>query len=1517
MNQSPSNFDQTEQGDGLEIAIVGMAGRFPGAPDLATFWRNLCAGVESVSRLTPEELAESGVERRTAERKNYVAARALLEGIDLFDAPFFSMTPKEAEMTDPQQRLLLECAWEALEHAGYDPSRYQGSIGVYAGSSSSGYLYHLFPRRVLLQSPAEMSAMLGVEKDSLATRLSYKLNLRGPSLAVQTACSTSLVAVHLACQGLLSGECEMALAGGVSVTVPQKVGYLYQEGGIVSPDGHCRTFDAKAEGTVGGSGVGLVLLKRLQDALDEGDHILAVIKGSAVNNDGAAKVGYTAPSIEGQAKVIKAAHVAAGVPADTITYIEAHGTGTPLGDPIEVAALTEAFRASTAGTGFCALASVKTNIGHLDAAAGIAGLIKTVLALFHRRIPPSLHYAAPNPAIQFAATPFYVNTEVRSWSAGSSPRRAGVSSFGLGGTNAHVVLEEAPAVTDRRSPDDERWSLLVLSARSATALDRASERLAGDLATRGDVNLDDVSFTLQTGRKVFAHRRWAVAKTIEEARQALTQPFLLSGSAGPAGEARQVAFMFSGQGSQYPQMGRSLYDQEPTFRRHVDHCASLLSRHIGRDIREVLFPGSSGDAELIHRTALTQPALFVLEYALAQTWTSWGLSPAAMIGHSIGEYVAACLSGVFALDDALAIVAMRGRLMQALPAGAMAAVPLTEAEVIPLLSEGLDLAAVNAPAQCVVSGPCERLDAFESRLAARGIKLRRLSTSHAFHSSMMEPMLARFESFLAGMALQEPRIPWVSNLTGTWIRREDATDSAYWSRHLRGTVRFSEGLRTLLGDQPPVLLEVGPGRTLQTLARRCAGSTTLSSFASLSGGEQDEMAGILMTLGSLWGAGLTVDWKGLHRTRPPRRIPLPSYPFERQRYWLDPFQDKPDAVAGEGRRADLSQWFYEPSWKRSALVPTSARRSHEHWLLFVGDRQTGSFLGSQLESRVASVTAVLPGGGFERLADGSYRVRPHSREDHASLLEDLTGRGLVPHCLLHAWGLESTGTDTSADGRLCAAQERGFLHLVTLVQTFGARRDHLRSILVLTRGLYDVTGDELLRPEWITMLGACVVLPQEYPGLSCRLLDLDQSALQQQFVHGWGERLVAEAGPSGADPVVAYRGRHRWVRTFEPLRLDGKGSDLLPFRQGGVCVITGGLGGVGLRMAEYFIRTLRARIVLVGRSKPTAEQREFVAALERLGSEVLVCQADVADRTQMQSVIDAANERFGGIHAVVHSAGVAGGGLLALKTTDSVWEEFRAKVQGAAVIDALFRDQRLELLLLCSSLTALTGGVGQSAYCAANAYLDALAHAGRRDGRRVISVNFDRWRQIGMARQTEALLRSLGAAESDLDGMNAVEGQEVVRRILEGPDLAQVVQSIRDLPAVMASAPQLVRPGGANRLQDDMPDGGVNPASSGLVKTGGLEEQLASLWGQVLGLEQVGFEADFFHLGGESLSALQILNRIQELHHVEVSLREFLSAPTIHGLAGQIRSAQAAGRGKEPGIVPVPREARRLRSVSA
>ncbi|HVR98950.1 MAG TPA: amino acid adenylation domain-containing protein, partial [Thermoanaerobaculia bacterium] len=806
-----------------DVAVIGMSGRFPGAADVEALWSNLLQGVEAIRFLSDEELARAGVAPDVAASPSYVRALAACAGIDLFDAGFFGFTPREAEATDPQHRLFLEHAWEALESAGYDPAAYRGRIGVYGGAGLSGYQWNLYSNRDVVQSLGALQAKVAIDKDFLATRVSYKLGLTGPSFTVQTACSTSLVAVHLACRALLDGECDMALAGGVSLNTNGGVGYSYEEGGILSPDGHCRTFDAAARGTVPGEGVGVVLLKRLADALADGDAVDAVIKGSAINNDGSQKVGYTAPGVDGQAEVLRAALAASGVDPRTVTYVEAHGTATPLGDPIEVAALTQAFGDVERGEGRsqrCALGSIKTNIGHLDCAAGVAGLIKTVLALRHGVIPPSLHFERPNPQIDFAAGPFYVNTAATPWEVKDGPRRAGVSSFGIGGTNAHAVLEEAPAVEALASSPDA-WHLLVLSARGDEALERATVDLAAHLERHPDLDPADVAYTLQVGRRAFDHRRAVLCRGLDDARAALAARDprrVLTGrrSGGP------VAFLFPGQGAQKTGMGRDLYRAWPSFRAEVDRAAEVLCPHLGLDLRDLLFPPPErrDEAEaLLVETRYTQPALFVVEHALARLWMSWGLKPWAFLGHSAGEYVAACLAGVFSLEDALELVALRGQLIQALPPGAMLSVPVSAAEALPFLTPELSLAAVNAIDRSVVSGPAPAIEDLRRRLSERGFEGRPLATSHAFHSPMMDPAIDVLARTVARIHPQPPRIPYLSNVTGTWIRPEEATDPAYWGRHLRETVRFADGLRELL-PRTGVLLEVGPGETLARLARR-------------------------------------------------------------------------------------------------------------------------------------------------------------------------------------------------------------------------------------------------------------------------------------------------------------------------------------------------------------------------------------------------------------------------------------------------------------------------------------------------------------------------------------------------------------------------------------------------------------------------------------------------------------------------------------------------------------------------
>jgi len=892
------------------IAIVGMSGRWPGAKDTAEFWRNLANGVETISRFTPEELEYSvATEATRAQGQKFVRARGVLENADLFDAAFFGIYPREAEIIDPQHRLFLECAWEALESAGYDPEAYPGMVGVYAGLSLNTYLlYNLVHHRSFAANLAgnyqvgEYQTMLGNDKDFLPTRVSYKLNLRGPSMAIQTACSTSLVTVCQACTALLNYQCDMALAGGVSISFPQKRDYISQDETLASADGTCRTFDADACGTVFGHGVAVVLLKRAADALADGDNILAVIKGTALNNDGSVKIGYAAPSVKAQAEVIAMAQAAAGVDPETISYIEAHGTATPLGDPIEVAALTKAFReAGAVRNGYCALGTGKTNIGHLDVAAGATGLIKTVLQLQHEKIPPLLYFKKPNPKIDFANSPFFPVTKLIDWPRGSAPRRAGVSAFGVGGTNAHVVLEEAPAPLPTSPARPQQ--LLILSARTETALQAMSANLAAHLEARPEVDLADVAHTLQTGRRAFAHRRALVAGNVTEAITKLKSSDLKAVTSGQAGAAEpSVVFMFPGQGSQYVDMGRQLYDTEPVYRAEVDQCAAILQRHLGRNIRQVLYPTADSRAEAqrqINETWITQPAIFVVEYALARLWISWGIKPSILIGHSIGEYVAAVLADTFSLEDALGLLSVRARLMQGLPAGSMLAVRSGVDALQPLLPPDVAVAALNSPVLVTLSGPTPTLETLRGTLEARGIQSRLLPTSHAFHSPMMEPMLPEFTAAAEKTTRNAPKIRWVSTCTGQWMTPTDLADPAYWARQIRQTVRFGDALGQILSEENNhLLLEVGPGQALGQLARQNPTKSAHQVIVDSLGRWNEtgaDLSAMLTSLGSVWTAGARPDWTQFHQNERRRRVALPTYPFERKSFWVEPA--KPDTSA--------------------------------------------------------------------------------------------------------------------------------------------------------------------------------------------------------------------------------------------------------------------------------------------------------------------------------------------------------------------------------------------------------------------------------------------------------------------------------------------------------------------------------------------------------------------------------------------------------------------------------------------
>lgn len=1524
---------------GLEVAVVGMAGRFPGAPDLAAFWRNLAGGVESISFFSPDELAVAGQDRKLIEDPRFVPAQAVLEGADLFDAAFFGYGPREAEIMDPQQRLFLECAWDAVEDAGYAPGAFAGLIGVYGSTSASSYLFQILSRPDLVEMLGVQQIALGNDKDFLCSRVSYKLGLEGPSVVVQSACSSSLVATHLACQALLNGECDMALAGGVSVSFPQCAGYLYQEGGIASRDGHCRTFDARATGSVSGQGVGLVALKRLVDARRDGDSIRAVILGSAINNDGGLRPGFTAPKVEGQSQVVRAAHRMAGIAPSSLALIEAHGTATALGDPIEVAALAEAFRAETDERGFCAVGSVKTNIGHLDAAAGIAGLIKTVLALEAGEIPPSLGFEAPNPEVDFESSPFYVPRLTVPWPDRGGPRRAAVSSFGLGGTNAHAVLEQAPTSAPRDG--SAAAVLLPLSARSEDALDRAALRLADHLRHRTDLALADVAYTLQVGRRRFERRRVLVCGDRDEAIAALSGTGGRRLDAAGRGAPPSLAFLFAGLGDHYPGMAAGLYRSAPPFRREIDRASEVLLPILGVDLREILFPPTEPDSNApagggagpdlrswlapsrhrtaedrpLDRTALAQPAMFALEYALAQLWQVRGARPGALLGYSLGEYVAACLAGVFSFEDGLHLVARRAQLIETLPPGAMLAVPLAEEQLAPWLGGDLWLCAINGETLCVVGGSVERVTKLEVGLGEAAIPSRRIQTRHAFHSPMMAPIADPLAAVLRSVDLRPARLPLVSNVTGDWLDPERAAEPAYWIEQLLRPVRFADGLATLLAGPDRLLLEIGPGQTLGSLAlqhpsrREGQPVAVLPTLRHELDRQSDEELD-LRTLGQLWLADLDVDWTAHNAARGDhRRVPLPTYPFERRRFWIE--RGAQQAASG-ARLADDAGWFWAPSWRLAPPRSEPSAAAHGAWLLLLDPLGLGERLAGRLAEMGVAVATARPGDRFAQVGARDFVVA-RGEDRFEPLFEALGG---VPERIVHLWSLTSDGDPPGLE----EIEDAAFFSLLALSRALARRSATRVEISVVTDGLYAVERGDRIKPEKSLLLGPVRVMPQEM-GIACRAIDVDPNTPLPELL----DELLDELATPPAASSVARRGGRRWLPDVVALRLEATaGPKCALLRERGVYLITGGLGGIGLGLARHLATGVGARLALLGRTElpsrgewanlreaggPLGHRLREVEALEAGGAEVLLLAADVADPIALRAALDRVDRRFGRLDGVFHAAGMPGAGLIALKTSEMARRVLAPKVAGTLALKAALEERPVDFLVLFSSLSALAGGIGQVDYCAANAFLGACAESSAAAGSnalKIFAVDWCEWRWdswSGDLMPLPAEVRAELAGRRQSFGLSFDEGFGALARILDR-GLPRIAVSTRDLPAMLAESHSLSAV--VEGLEQALP-----PASAVHSRPllgvpfepprDDLERRLARLWCELLGLAEVGVRDRFVELGGHSLLGLRLISRMRDELGIELPLRVLFDAPTIAELAVAIRevAAPAAPSGLE------------------
>lgn len=1352
-----------------DIAIVGMAAHLPGAGNIDEYWQNLRDGVESIRSLSQEELLEAGEDPGKIRHRNYVPSAATLDGFENFDAEFFGFSPKEAAIMDPQHRQLLEVSWEALENAGHIPENIDGPVGVYAGCGMGSYFYFNLCSNPDLVEDVGMFLLrhTGNDKDFLSTRISHMFNLTGPSIGIQTACSTSLVAMHYACQALQSGECDMALAGGVTIELPHGRGYIYEDGGILSPDGHCRAFDAGSKGTVFGSGAGMVVLRRLADAIADGDHIWGVIKGTAVNNDGSNKAGYLAPSVDGQAAAIAEAHAMAETPADTIDYVECHGTGTYLGDPIEIAALTEAFSETTDELGFCKVGSVKTNIGHLDTAAGVASVIKTSLSLHHKKIPASLGYETPNPTIDFENSPFQVNASLCDWVSHKGPRRAGVNALGVGGTNCHAVLQEAP-VPAPFEESDWPFYILPISGRSKAALDDNSAALADHLRSHPEQPLADVAWTLKQGRRAFEKRRVVVAENHEEAAKLLEEGDIRRVfDHTPIGDDPEVVFMFPGGGAQYVGMARDLYQTEPVFQEWMDRGIDVLHSKIDYDIR-ALWLAEGGDVadaeEKLKRPSVQLPLIMIVEYALAQLWMSWGVKPAVLVGHSMGENTAACLAGVISFEDCIGLVLLRGQLFDTVPKGGMLSVSLGLDELQPMLGNDLDIAGLNAPQLTSVSGPQVGLDELEIKLQKQEVSYQRIAIDIAAHSRMLEPILDKFRDYLRSITLNAPSMVFLSNRTGKLITDQQATDPDYWVQHLRNTVNYSDCITTLSKQPQRIYLEMGPGKALGSLTQMHGAVPAQQVMSVLRHPEEviEDDRYFLGIIGRLWALGYDADWQQVWGDAKRKRVPLPTYAFQRSRFFVEP--GKPVETASNtylGRNENLSEWgskiHWQPRLADYEFDPETelGMAEEQSWLIFMDQAGLGVKIAARLRDAGHPVIEVSNGDGFAKIADDNYKVSAEQgREGYDLLLQDLVATGHVPTRILHLWLYTEQEFFRHGSSFFHRNLEQGFYSMLFLAQAIADENLptplHITSI---TSGATQLRDEPLPYPEKSIILGPVRVIPRELPGVSCSVLDVEVPTAGKSHdakLDKLALRILEDLIATPQNTVAALRGEKRFEQELRPVDL--LNNDETPvIKDQGVYMITGGFGGIGQTIAAKLIRDHSAKIILMSRgglpdrdvwddylknhskADKTSQRIHDLRKLEGLGGEVMVSAADVSNVAQMQELRRDVEDRFGKINGVIHAAGVVDDAPLLSKSTASIEDVFTPKLHGTEVLEMVFADGDLDWLVLFSSTSTVIAPAGQVDYVAANEFLNAYAKSRSGDKTRVIAINWGIWNEVGMA----------------------------------------------------------------------------------------------------------------------------------------------------------------------------------------
>jgi len=1529
-----------------DIAVVGLAGRFPGAPNIDAFWNNLVNGVESVREFSEEELIAAGVSAADYLSENYVARGTVLEDAYDFEPEFFGVTRSDAQIVSPQIRMFMKTAWETLEVAGYPIEPADHRIGVFAGCGNPNYL--AAERHV--PEAQRLQRLIGNGADFLATRTAYALGLTGPAIGIQTACSTSLVAVAHAVNAIRSGQCEMAIAGGSSCSWPMGEGYQHGAGLIYSADGHCRTFDHRASGTIFSQASGAVLLRPLQDAINAGDTIHAVIKGVGVNNDGARKGGYAAPSIQGQCDVIQAALDDAQISAEQIGLMEAHGTATKIGDPIEVSGLKQAWQRDTQEKQFCAIGSVKANVGHADAAAGIVGLLKVILSLKHKMIPPLVNYETPNPEIVFPDTPFYVNTEAIEWKSDQSTRFAAISSFGMGGTNAHLVVAEgqcssvagacdiAPQVTESKDGVDavaETTSALQLIPFSA----RTSESLQ-DLLKRWNqpnssvnANFRDIAFTLQSGRKHFARRAFAIANDNQQLNTAIAatvadDPALAESSGSQRlflGNSkaikRKIVFLFTGQGAQYANMARDLYEREPVFRKALDECDAEL-KIVGDGLLNWLF--ATAPACDINQTQYAQVALFSVSYAQAKLWQSWGVSPDAMIGHSIGEYAAATIAGVISLKDALAIVAKRGQLMQSMPPGSMLAVMHHDRDIQTLLqqSDSLDLAVVNSRSVAVVAGPDKAIDRFATMLDSQDVKSKKLHTSHAFHSSMMEPMLDPFVQAFSGVQLSEAKIPYLSNVSGTWITKTQATDPNYYAQQIRSTVKFAENLETLMASEDDYLfIELGPGTTLTQISKTQFSGGSHAAVATLPGPKQADVDSRRFTweaLGRCWTEGLEVDWNRLRpeTTTRPRRVVLPTYCFNEQTY-----RAEKEHIGSRPDEAVSGPWYNVPGWKQDHLAdhlanpqqnadrsqPNRATQQANRWLVLTSSGLTADAIKGILSGTVENleVISVVIADGYKKRSDNEYSVRPDQFEDYQQLMQDIQAdKTLVG--VIHGWTLSDSSAANSDSGSsdFWNQQQKSTLSLAWLSKAIGeVVVDHAVSLNILTQGVADIDPAAKPQPANHCFLGAAAVIQKEYRTIHTKVVDMGgdvSSALTQTMLN---KLLVSQVH----EPLLALDRGNWWKQNYDRVSLAADTTALI--QNGSTIVCTGGLGGLArnmtLQLASQFENL---KVVLLARNvlppedqwdqilaepvetQSVSELQQRIEDYRQLKSlcDVSVIKCDVSDRQQLVAALKQCNDRFGKIDLLLHTAGVLNDGIVATKTWEQLEPVLAAKSLAADVCCQYIRQtpDAIRSLVFFSSIASDIGLFGQFAYSAANNYLDGLCHQMKHESAsntRTLSVNWPAFRDVGMAVRSQVDLSVDAALQREIteNSFTVAEGTEALIGIVNNPTHTRVVLSKQSF----SSRLQVALEDGRSVTLGSQVETGAASMGDGAVNVNDL---MLEIWRQQFGNDQLTLDDDYFELGGDSLMAVGMIAQVEKAFGKMVPISHLINSPTPRKLVRKL-----------------------------